>query len=151
MDARIKTNQVKEPQARHRGWAWISLCLAFAVHVLDETLKDFLSVYNPAVLSIRHNFSFLPLPIFSFKILLTGLILTVILLLLLTPYSFHRAEWIRVPSYLYGIIMLVNGLDHIAGPFYLGRLMPGVYSSCLLLVSSICLLWIFYQNKKEPV
>jgi hypothetical protein len=149
MDARIKTTKVKKPQAHHQGWAWVSLCLTFAAHVIDETLTDFLSVYNPAVLSIRQQLPFLPLPIFSFKIWLSGLILAVILLLLLTPYSFRRTRWIRVPSYLYGIIMLLNGLGHIAGSFYLGRLMPGVYSSPLLLASSIYLLWAVYQSKKE--
>ena len=35
------------------------------------------------------------------------------------------------------ILMLGNGLLHIGGSFYLGQPMPGVYSSPLLLASSI--------------
>jgi hypothetical protein len=36
--------------------------------------------------------------------------------------------------------MFGNGLLHIAGSFYLGRLMPGVYSSPILLLASA---WLF--------
>ncbi len=150
MNAHEKTTKVKKQQTHHQGWAWVSLCLAFAAHVIDETLTDFLSVYNPAVLLIRQKLPFLPLPVFSFEIWLAGLILAVIILSLLSPYSFRKARWIRMPSLLYGIIMLMNGLGHIAGSFYLGRLMPGVYSSPLLLISSIYLLWAVSQSKKEP-
>jgi hypothetical protein len=31
------------------GIAWIALCLAFALHIIDEALTGFLSVYNPTV------------------------------------------------------------------------------------------------------
>ena len=132
---------MKEQKANHRGLAWVSLCLAFAVHVADEALTDFLSFYNPTVRAIRQKLPWLPLPTFTFKIWLTGLILAVILLLLLSPYAFRQTKWIRYLSYPYGIIMLGNGLQHIMGSFYMGRLMPGVYSSPLLLASSVYLLW----------
>ncbi|MBZ5544337.1 MAG: hypothetical protein LAO07_11755 [Acidobacteriia bacterium] len=39
-------------------------------------------------------------------------------------------------SYLFGGLMLVNGLGHLAGSIHLGRLMPGAYSVPLLLVAS---------------
>jgi hypothetical protein len=42
----------------HRGWAWVSLCLVLAVHVFDEAMTDFLSVYNPTVQAIRQKFQF---------------------------------------------------------------------------------------------
>jgi hypothetical protein len=47
----------------------------------------------------------------------------------------------RLLSYPFAVLMLLNGLGHIAGSFYLGRLAPGVYSAPLLLASSIYLLW----------
>jgi hypothetical protein len=25
----------------HRGWAWLALCLALAVHVFDEAMTDY--------------------------------------------------------------------------------------------------------------
>jgi hypothetical protein len=51
-------------------------------------------------------------------------------------------------SYLFGAIMLGNGLLHIAGSFYLGRLMPGVYSAPLLLGASVYLLICTYRRKR---
>jgi hypothetical protein len=56
----------------HFGIAWLALCIAFAIHVADEALTDFLSVYNPAVRAIRARFPFLPLPTFTFRVWLTG-------------------------------------------------------------------------------
>jgi len=140
------TSNTELPRAKrhaivHHGWAWVTLCLALAVHVLDEALTDFLSVYNPNAQAIRQKFPFLPVPTFTFGTWLTGLIVAIILLLSLSPYAFRRAKWARLASYPFAILMLVNGLMHIAGSFYLGRLMPGVYSAPLLLASSIYLLW----------
>jgi hypothetical protein len=125
----------------HRGWAWVALCLALAVHVFDEAMTDFLSVYNPTVQAIRERLPFLPLPVFTFENWLTGLITAITILLLLSPFAFQRAGWMRALSYLFAILMVLNGLGHIAGSFYLGRMMPGVYSAPLLLAGSIYLLW----------
>jgi hypothetical protein len=41
------------PPLRVPGWAWVSLALAIAVHVLDEAAHDFLALYNPTVEAIR--------------------------------------------------------------------------------------------------
>jgi hypothetical protein len=128
------------------GWAWIALSLSLAIHVIDEAMTDFLSVYNPTVLAIRQRFPFFPLPVFTFEIWLSGLIGAVLLLLLLSPFAFRGAKWVRILSYPLGILMLGNGLLHIGGSFYLGRAMPGVYSSPLLLASSIYLLTGVYRR-----
>jgi len=130
---------VSEASQRH-GWAWIALTLALAVHVADEALTDFLSVYNPAVRAIRQRLPLLPLPTFTFMIWLTGLIALVLLLLVLSRLVFRGARPMVPLSYLLGGIMLANGLGHIAGSLYLKRLMPGVYSAPLLLVSSVYLM-----------
>jgi hypothetical protein len=134
--AKFFTNSVN-----HRGWAWMSLCLALAAHVFDEAMTDFLSVYNPTVQAIRQKFQFFPMPVFTFEVWLTGLIAAIIILLLLAPFAFRQRGWIRLLSYPFAILMLLNGLGHIAGSFYLGRLAPGVYSVSLLLAGSIYLLW----------
>jgi hypothetical protein len=131
---------------RGLGWAWIALSLSLAVHVIDEAMTDFLSVYNPTVLAIRGRFPFIPLPVFTFQIWLSGLIGFVLLLLLLSPFAFRATKWVRSLSYPLGILMLGNGLLHIGGCFYLGRAMPGVYSAPLLLASSIYLLTCVYQR-----
>jgi hypothetical protein len=134
--AKFFTNSVN-----HRGWAWMSLCLALAAHVFDEAMTDFLSVYNPTVQAIRQKFQVFPMPVVTFEVWLTGLIAAIIILLLLAPFAFRQRGWIRLLSYPFAILMLLNGLGHIAGSFYLGRLAPGVYSVSLLLAGSIYLLW----------
>jgi uncharacterized protein with HXXEE motif len=134
--AKFFTNSVN-----HRGWAWMSLCLALAAHVFDEAMTDFLSVYNPTVQAIRQKFQFFPMPVFTFEVWLTGLIAAIIILPLLAPFAFRQRGWIRLLSYPFAILMLLNGLGHIAGSFYLGRLAPGVYSAPLLLAGSIYQLW----------
>jgi hypothetical protein len=129
-----------KPNRFHHGFAWISLCITLAIHVTDEALTDFLSVYNPAVAAIRENLPQLPLPTFQFENWLAGLILAIIILLLLSPFVFKGAKWMIPVSYFFGGLMILNGLGHIAGSFYLGRFMPGVYSSPVLLAAAVYLL-----------
>jgi uncharacterized protein with HXXEE motif len=124
------------------GLAWVALCLALAVHVADEALTGFLSVYNPAARAIRERLPFLPLPTFTFEVWLTGLILAVLLLLSLSPFAFQGARWMVPLSYAFGVMMFANGLQHIVASIYMRRAMPGVYSAPVLLGSSACLLWL---------
>ena len=122
------------------GWGWIALTMALALHVTDEALTNFLAVYNPTVMAIRRRVPFLPLPTFTFGVWLSGLVLGIILLLALSPFAFRKARWMMFAAYALGFFMMANALQHIAGSIYMGRLMPGVYSSPLLLVCSIYLL-----------
>jgi Protein of unknown function with HXXEE motif len=122
------------------GWAWLGLTLALAVHVTDEALNDFLSVYNPAVMAIRARWPFLWFPTFTFKAWLSGLVIAVVLLLALSPFAFRGAWWLIIPAYFLGLLMTANGLQHIVGSIYMRRMMPGVYSSPILLVCSSYLL-----------
>lgn len=126
--------------AMRLGSAWLGLCAALAVHVTDEALTNFLAVYNPAVLAIRRSVPWFPLPTFTFRVWLAGLIAGIGLLLFLSRYAFQGKRWIARLSYPIGILMLLNGLGHIAGSLYLGHLMPGVYSAPLLLIASVYLL-----------
>jgi hypothetical protein len=127
------------------GLAWLALCAVLAVHVTDEALTDFLSVYNPAVRAVRERLPFLPLPTFTFGIWLAGLILAIVVLFALAPLAFRGrrlAAWLAYP---YAAIMFANGLGHIGGSIYFGRLMPGVYSAPLLLLASA---FLFVQARK---
>ena len=137
---RMPSDPLSRSRAPNYAWAWVALCLALALHVTDEALTDFLSVYNPTALAIRQRLPFLPLPTFTFQVWLAGLILAVILLLALSPFAFREAKWIAIPAYMFGVLMLGNGLQHIIGSIYMGRLMPGVYSSPLLVICSVYLL-----------
>jgi len=124
----------------HFGISWVVLCLVLAVHVADEAVNGFLTVYNPLVRTIKEHLPFLPLPEFTFEVWLGGLILGLLILLLLSPLAFRQVKWLRYFSYIFGILMIFNGIIHFAGSIYLGRPMPGVYSSPFLIASSIYLL-----------
>jgi len=122
------------------GSAWLALCAAFGIHVVDETLTDFLSVYNPMVRAVRARFPFLPLPTFTFRVWLTGLVLAVVVLASLTPFAFRGAAWMRPMAYAFGLIMAGNGLLHLVGSAYTRKVMPGTYSAPLILAAAIYLL-----------
>jgi len=127
--------------AAHRfGWAWVALCVCLAIHVTDEALTDFLSVYNPNVLAIRRRLPFLPLPTFTFKVWLGLLVLANAVLLALSPFAFRGAPWMVPLSDVFGVIMFLNGLAHVISSIHMRRWMPGVYSSPLLLAVSAYLL-----------
>ncbi len=138
-------NARTESAVRH-GWAWVALTLALAVHVADEALTDFLLVYNPTVEAIRAQYPWVPLPTFTFEVWLGGLIVAVVLLLVLSRLVFQGAGWAVPFSYFFGVLMMGNGLLHIAGSFYFSRLMPGVYSSPLLLAGSV---WLLVSTQKK--
>jgi len=122
------------------GSAWLALCAGFGIHVVDETLTDFLSVYNPMVRAVRARFPFLPLPTFTFRVWLTGLVLAVVVLASLTPFAFRGAAWMRPMAYAFGLIMAGNGLLHLVGSAYTRKVMPGTYSAPLILAAAIYLL-----------
>ena len=122
------------------GHAWVALAVALALHVADEAFHDFLSVYNPTVQALRERLPWLPLPTFTFPVWLGGLIAGVLLLLALSRFAFRGARWIVLVSYPLGILMTFNAVQHFAGSIYLGRPLPGVYSSPILLAASLWLL-----------
>jgi len=137
------------------GLAWVLLCLALALHVTDEALTNFLGVYNPTVIALRGRFPWWPMPVFTFKVWLMGLVIGVVLLLFVSPFVFRGALWIRPVAYVFAIIMLANGLSHTAGTIFgrsvasvhFPRPMPGFYSSPFLLAASIYLLWQLRRTK----
>jgi hypothetical protein len=122
------------------GRAWIVLTVVLAAHVADEALTDFLSVYNPLVLAARERLGWFPMPTFTFGIWLTGLILGVGLLTLLTPFAYRRVAAVRVAAFPYAVLMLFNGMAHLAASVYFRRWMPGATTAPFLIGASI---WLF--------
>lgn len=126
------------------GWAWVAFCLALALHVTDEALTGFLSVYNPTILAIRPQGWRFP-PTYEFQAWLTGLVLAVAVGFLLSPFFFRSVRWVRPVGYFVAVTVgIVNALGHITGTI-LGhtvmsvrfpRPMPGFYSSPFLLLAS---------------
>jgi hypothetical protein len=130
---------------RNLGYSWLFLCAAFALHITDEALTGFLSVYNPTVISLRARLGYWPMPTFEFRTWLTGLIVAVVLLTALTPLLFRGERTVRPLFYLFAIIMLLNGIAHTAGTIagrtvpevHFSRPMPGFYSSPVMIAASV--------------
>ena len=130
------------------GFAWLALCGAFALHIVDETATGFLHVWNPTVLAIRARHPWSPLPTWEFAPWLTGLILGVVVLTALSPFAFRNARWIRPLAYFCAVVMFLNGIGHTAGTIagrtvsglHFPRPMPGFYSSPFLFATSVYLL-----------
>jgi hypothetical protein len=121
------------------GFAWVLLSVALMLHVTDEALTDFLSVYNPTVQAIRKRVPFVPLPIFTFRVWLAGLCLGILVAVGLSILAFRGSRLALVLAYPVAILMFGNGIGHVAASLYRRRLMPGVYSSPLLIAASVYL------------
>ena len=126
---------------RRLAAAWILLSLALGLHVADEALTDFLSVYNPTVQRIRESLPWLPLPVFTFDVWLGGLVAAVVILLLLSRCVFLGQRWTITAALVLGFFMTLNALGHFAGSIVLQRAMPGVYSSPFLLAAAVNLIY----------
>jgi hypothetical protein len=139
------------------GTAWFLLSLAFCAHVADEALTGFLPVYNATVLAMRSQYKWFPMPTFGFREWLAGLIIANIVLLLLTPFAFQNAEWLRPLAYFYAFVHLLNGTGHTVATIFgqtvstihFTRPAPGFYSSPLLLAGSIYLLIRLRASRRE--
>jgi hypothetical protein len=144
------------PGNRRLGRAWLALCVALAAHVVDEAANDFLAVYNPTALELRARLPWLPIPVFRFEWWISGLVVAVVTLVLLSAYVFRGARWTRPAAYALGILMTGNSVLHLAGTV-LGRTvdsvrfdgpMPGVYSAPLLLAASLYLLSGLWKTRR---
>ncbi len=150
-------NNGDETSIRTLGLGWLSLCAALAVHVVDEALSGFLTVYNPTVLAARAQWAWFPMPTFTFGVWLGGLILLAILLFALSPLLFRNVRALRPVAYALAIIMILNAVAHTVGTIRgrtfdtisFARPMPGFYSSPLLLLASIYLLLQLHRTKRR--
>jgi hypothetical protein len=143
------------------GFAWVLLAVALMLHVTDEAVTDFLSVYNPTVRAIRKRVPFVPLPTFTFRVWLAGLCLGILVAVGLSFLAFRGSRLALVLAYPIAIAMLGNGIGHIAVSLYRRRLMPETYSSPLLVAASVYLFisaeglrhvtWAMLQLSREPI
>lgn len=134
---------------RRWGFAWASLTVAFALHVIDESLTGFLPVYNSVILAARETYAFVPFPTFTFPVWLGSLLLSLLILFMMTPLVFAGRRPMRFLSYVFSVVMILNGLGHLAASLYWGVPAPGVYSSPLLLIAGIWL-WIAVRRAVTP-
>jgi hypothetical protein len=122
--------------------SYIFLVISLLLHVTDEAINHFLDFYNPIVLKLREYSSLFPFPVFSFKIWITGLGLLIVVLLTITPIIDHRNRIILLVTKIFAVLMIFNGLGHLAFSIYYKKVIPGMLSSPLLIFFSI---YFFYQ------
>ena len=153
---RPNISNTASPRGDQLLYAWIALCLALALHVTDEAVTGFLSVYNPTVMAMRARLPWLPFPIFRFDVWLGGLIAVIVLLLALSFFVAQGVPWMRPIAYLFASLMIANGMGHTLGTIFgrtvasvrFPRPMPGFYSSPLLFAASLYLL--FQLRRTSP-
>jgi len=135
------------------GGAWFALCVAFALHILDEASTGFLAVYNPTVSALRERWGWFPMPTFGFREWLAGVIVACGLLFCLTPVAARGMRGLRPLAWFYAVIMFLNGLGHTLFSI-LGRTVatvtfprpaPGFYSSPFLFAAS---LWLMFRLRR---
>ncbi|MBI3401061.1 MAG: hypothetical protein HY048_06545 [Acidobacteria bacterium] len=133
--------------------------MTLALHVTDEALTGFLSVYNPTVLALRARLGFWPMPTFEFREWLTGLILGILLLAALSPFAFRNVRWIRPIFYFCAVVAgVLNALGHTMATIFghtvsivrFPRPAPGFYSSPLLLIVSVYALAQLRRTRHRP-
>jgi hypothetical protein len=130
------------------GRAWLALCGALTLHVLDETLTGFLRVWNPTALAIRERLPWAILPVFRFDVWLGGLIFWVCLGIVVSPLFFRGGRRLRPLAWFLGVLMIGNGIGHILATIFgrtaatvrFPRPAPGFYSSPLLIAAAVWLL-----------
>ena len=120
--------------------AWQILTAILGVHVADEALTGFLDFYNPLVLSIRERIPWFPMPTFTFGVWLIGLALLVVVLGLASAWIRAGGRAPAAASWVFSVVMLLNGIGHLAGSVYFARWLPGATSAPLLLVGSVLLM-----------
>ena len=120
--------------------AWAGLTAAFALHVVDEATHDFLAWYNPTAHRLQERLGLPFPPVFSFSVWLTGLVVAVVILALLTPLIRPNRRWSIAAAYFYAVVHLANAAGHIAVSIGGRRLAPGVLSSPILLGTALWLL-----------
>src|SRR5262245_19712574 len=124
---------------RAHGRAWLYLCAHLAAHCVEEALNGFLDVWNPFLASVRARTG-LPLPHFTFDDWLTALVIGVVALTAMTLLVARGVRGFRVASYVFAGLMIATGVNHLASPLYLGRFLPGQYTSPLLILASVWLI-----------
>jgi hypothetical protein len=130
------------------GWAWLAATIALGIHVADEATHDFLAWYNPRALRIRQVLGGLPFPpTFTYLPWLVGLLAGILVLGALTPLAYGGRPWLRSLAYVLAGIHIANGLLHLTGAVLAKRLVPGVLSAPLLLITGT---WLGYAAACLP-
>ncbi len=131
------------------GIYWLFFGYTLALHALDEAGHGFVTVFNSNALAIRRALPFLRVPVLALQDFIGILALFLTLLLALAPLAFRGVKWMRGLAIPISVIAgILNGTMHILSSIYMKRLMPGVYSSPLLLLAGTLLLRSSLEREK---
>ncbi len=119
-----------------RTVAWLLVLSSLSVHVFDEAVTGFLPFYNQLVPDLRERLGFFPMPTFSHTVWLGGLITVIALGFCATPLVYRGVKGIRIVALVLGVLMILNACGHMLGSLYFGYLLPGFWSSPLLLAAA---------------
>jgi hypothetical protein len=97
---------------------------------------------------MRSEYTWFPMPTFEYRDWLIGLIVANAVFLVLTPFAFQNALWLRPLAYFYAGVHLLNGTGHTLATIFgqtvssvhFPRSAPGFYAWPLLIAGSIYLL-----------
>lgn len=136
------------------GAPWLALCGACALHITDEALTGFLSVYNPTVQAMEQRWGWFPMPTFGFREWLVGLTVGCGVLVCFSSLAYRGVGWLRPVAWVYAAIMLLNGfgltlftvLGHTVASVTFPRPAPGFYSSPFLLAASVWMMARLWQT-----
>ena len=132
-------NTIRKLFSNKNAIAWLVFMSTVALHVFDEVMTEFLPFYNQSVINLREQLGFFPAPTFPFGIWLGGLVGAIIIGYCITPLIARGGKVIRLLVVVLGILMIFNALIHLLGSIYLEKVIPGVWSSPLLLIAAIWL------------
>lgn len=127
--------------------AWFLMISAVGLHVVDEVLADFLPFYNQLVKELREEIGFFPMPTFSYGTWLIGLIVAIAIGYAMIPIVIRGGRFIRVFTAALGLLMIANALGHLLGSLYFGKILPGMWSSPLLLFAAVYVVYRGFKGK----
>ncbi len=131
--------------------AWLLLMAALALHVGDEAVTGFLPFYNDMVLSLRERWGFFPMPTFTYPVWLGGLITGLAICFLLTGRVARGGPVARALVGIFSLLMIGNALGHLLGSVYFARLLPGFWSSPVVLPAALHMLWRVVKGEWPPI
>jgi hypothetical protein len=121
------------PEQR-RFIAWLALCAAFAIHIAEEASRHFLDLWNPEVTALG-----LGALRFTFPVWITLMALALLGLLILSYWVRRGTFWTPLAASIFIILMLSNGVAHLAFSLHERAWMAGAYTSPLLILASLYL------------
>jgi hypothetical protein len=128
--------------------SYLILVGSLILHVIDEAINHFLDFFNLLVIKLKEHLTIFPFPVFTFKIWITGLTLAIIILIIITRFIQRRNRFAFVITRIFAVLMIINGLGHIAFSIYYKRIIPGMLSSPVLIFFSIYFIYQVQQSYK---